>query len=91
MVQCVLARARLLYASGDSDGAARLAACVEASALTSTVDLAKATALFAQMATALPASRLRHARDRSSTSTIEEVLAQIAGEGADGSSRHPHA
>ena len=92
MVQCVLAQARLLYASGDLDGAARLAACVEASSLTSTVDLAKATALFALVAAALPASSLHHARDRSSTSTIEEVLAQIAtGEAVAGSSSRPHA
>ena len=77
-VQCVLARARLLYARGELEGAARLAACVEASALTSRVDLAKATALTAQVASLLPANTLRLVRDRVAVSTIDAELAQIA-------------
>jgi predicted ATPase/DNA-binding SARP family transcriptional activator len=77
-VQCLLARAGLLQANGDPEGAVRLAACVEVSALTSRVDHAKATALTAQAATVLPASRLRLVRDQAATRTIEEALAQIA-------------
>ena len=77
-VQCVLARAKLLHACGDLEGAARLAACVEASPLTSRVDLAKAAELTAQVASLLPANTLRLVHDRVAASTIDAELAQIA-------------
>ena len=87
---CVLARATLLFRTGDLDGAARLAGSVRASPQTSHADLATAVALMDELAGAMPTSRLRLLRKHTSAISAEEELARIATEEPQRGASAPH-